>query len=373
MSQRPGLIDWRLSDRAAAAVISGLPAIPGLSGTSPVGARRYTANEVQAACKSAIVEVAEYSGLGQVASPPAAELIGRRDWAINALATLAHAARPLEQRLAAEPESPGRSGGSRDAPSGQQPEPRPAPRLAMPRGVFSASTTSPSSVPSAPHGCCSSPRTWKMHAVRLEGDHDIFLRWVALHETAHVVQFERVGWLSGHVRGLAGELISAAAEGIDSSSLRALAGRFVQRACASSCEQLMRGELARLLADPAHAARLDRLQATMAVIEGHAEHVMDAAAADVGPRPDRASPRPRRTPRAPRRTSARCRPGCWGWKRRCASTSSARRFCDGVVGEAGHEALRLVWRSPGDLPDLDELEDSGAWLSRVSEHSRRPA
>ena len=46
---------------------------------------------------------------------------------------------------------------------------------------------------------------------------------------------------------------------------------------------MLRGDLARLLAGPEQARTLDRLQAAMSVIEGHAEHVMDAAAGPVDP------------------------------------------------------------------------------------------
>ena len=46
---------------------------------------------------------------------------------------------------------------------------------------------------------------------------------------------------------------------------------------------MLHGELPRLLAGPEQARTLDRLQAAMSVIEGHAEHVMDAAAGPLDP------------------------------------------------------------------------------------------
>ena len=83
----------------------------------------------------------------------------------------------------------------------------------MPPDTCSASTTSPCSVPQRPARLLFVAENMEDARRRLDGDRDIFLRWVALHETTHVVQFERVGWLSGHMRELAGELLSAAAEG----------------------------------------------------------------------------------------------------------------------------------------------------------------
>ena len=50
----PGLVDWGLSKRAAAAVISGLPPIAGLGSDPAGGARGYSAAEVEAACRRAI-------------------------------------------------------------------------------------------------------------------------------------------------------------------------------------------------------------------------------------------------------------------------------------------------------------------------------
>jgi uncharacterized protein (DUF2342 family) len=40
-------------------------------------------------------------------------------------------------------------------------------------------------------------------------------------------------------------------------------------------------------------------------------------------------------------------------------------FCDGVVAEAGMEALNRVWASPESLPTPSELEHPLDWLTRV--------
>ena len=46
-----------------------------------------------------------------------------------------------------------------------------------------------------------------------------------------------------------------------------------------------------------------------------------------------------------------------------------KSFCDAVVTTSGPEALTAVWRSPADLPDMDELEDPKRWLDRVARAS----
>ena len=370
MSDGPAFVDWRLSERAASAVISGLPPIVGLSGGPAASARGYSVGEVEAACATAISQVSDYSGLGMVTSPPAAELIDRGEWAHNALVTLAQAARPLEQRLARDLNLPGPFG-------------------AIAHRVVGAAAGAEAGLAvgyAARHvlgqydfGLFGPPRPARLLFVaenmedarqRLGGEHDTFLRWVALHETTHVVQFERVEWLSGHLRELAGGLTSAAADGIDSSSLRALAKRFV-REPGELVRTLMRGELSRLLAAPEHAALLDRLQATMAVIEGHAEHIMDACAADLGP--DLSELRRRLDERRQRRGGlGAVLARLLGLEAKLRQYELGKRFCDDVVAEGGRESLRLVWRSAADLPRLEELEDPGGWLARVSKRSPQP-
>ena len=371
MSDGAALVDWGLSKRAASAVISGLPPIAGLGDDPTGGARGYSAGEVEAACRRAISEVSDYSGLGAVASPPPAELIDRREWASNALGMLAQAARPLEQRLARDISLPGPLGAVAHRVVGAAAGAEAGLAVGYAARHVLGQYDFALFGPQRPARLLFVAENMEDARRRLDGDHDTFLRWVALHETTHVVQFERVEWLSGHMRELAGGLLSSAADGADSSSLSALVQRCL-REPREIVRALMRGEVSRLLADPEQAARLDRLQATMAVIEGHAEHVMDACAADLGP--DLTELRRKLDQRRDRRGGlAAVLARLLGLEAKLRQYELGKRFCDGVVAAGGPGSLRLVWRSPADLPSLEELEDPAAWLARVSELSRQPA
>jgi putative hydrolase len=132
---------------------------------------------------------------------------------------------------------------------------------------------------------------------------------------------------------------------------------------------VLRGELTRLLGDPKRRATLDRLQATMSVVEGHAEHVMDASAAALGL--ELTELRRRLNARRERRGGlgdllARL----LGLDLKLRQYELGKAFCDGVAAEAGAEGLRLVWGPAADLPPVYELERPRAWLERVD---RAPA
>jgi coenzyme F420 biosynthesis associated uncharacterized protein len=198
----------------------------------------------------------------------------------------------------------------------------------------------------------------------LDADRDVFLRWVALHETTHVIQFERVDWLAPHMRALAAGLIDGATEGLDAAGIAATARRLI-RDPRELVRALIAGELSRLVADPERRRLLDRLQATMSVIEGHAEHVMDAAATDLGP--GLAELRRRLEERRSRRGGlGELIARLLGMELKLRQYELGKAFCDRVVAEAGTHALRAVWRSPEALPDLAELESPRDWLERVA-------
>ena len=131
-----------------------------------------------------------------------------------------------------------------------------------------------------------------------------FMTWVALHEVTHAVQFTGVPWLHGHVSGLVRELLEKAELRIDNPRrprMPSAAGvhRFGRA--------LRHGDLITIVTNSGERETLDRVQAVMAVIEGHAEHVMDAVAPDLLP----SLPKLRETLDRRRRSQSGLRRGCW--------------------------------------------------------------
>src|SRR5947209_7544840 len=100
-----------------------------------------------------------------------------------------------------------------------------------------------------------------------------FLTWVALHEVTHAVQFAGVPWLQGYLAGQIKELLASAELRIDAKRVLRMPSVEELKKLAATVRS---GDLVSLVASPDERAALDRMQAAMAVIEGHAEHVMDA-------------------------------------------------------------------------------------------------
>ena len=104
----------------------------------------------------------------------------------------------------------------------------------------------------------------------------------------------------------------------------------------------------------------------MAVIEGHAEHVMDEAGATRCPRWTSCARRSSAAASSPRRWPG-CSASCSGMELKLRQYRLGKSFCDAVVEAEGIPALNRVWRGSDSLPTLAELEDPQAWLRRTRE------
>ncbi len=199
-------------------------------------------------------------------------------------------------------------------------------------------------------------------AVRsFEVDETEFLTWVALHEVTHAVQFGGVPWLQGHLAGLVRELLAGMEVRLDAKRAIRLPARDDLRRLVDAVRE---GDLVSLVARPEERAALDRLQAVMAVVEGHAEHVMDEVGESLLPSLPKlraALDRRRRSASAPARLLTRL----LGLELKLRQYTLGKQFCDAVVREGGAEALRRVWSSPEALPTLAELENPRGWLERT--------
>lgn len=202
-------------------------------------------------------------------------------------------------------------------------------------------------------------------AVRaFEADEKEFMTWVALHEVTHAVQFAGVPWLHAHVAGLVRELLATAELRIDAPHKLRVPTRDEIRRVA---ESLRRGDLISVVTSEPERQTLDRVQAVMAVIEGHAEHVMDAVAPDLLPSLPKlraALDRRRRSQTGLSRLVARL----LGLDMKLRQYEQGKFFCDAIVRERGPAALRQVFSGPESLPTFAELSDPSAWIARVMPH-----
>ena len=200
------------------------------------------------------------------------------------------------------------------------------------------------------------------NAVRdLNVDRDSFLDWIVFHELTHALQFVGAPWLREHLGGLLNEYLST----VDVKFERGAAGGLPSLPNIPRLVELFReGGLAALVQTRQQRSIMDRVQATMAVVEGHAEHVMDVVGEQALPHYDglrEAMQRRRRSRSTPERLLQKL----LGMEMKMRQYEEGKAFCDAVVADRDIAALNRVWEGPQALPSLHELRDHRAWLSRM--------
>jgi coenzyme F420 biosynthesis associated uncharacterized protein len=199
-------------------------------------------------------------------------------------------------------------------------------------------------------------------AVRDMGvDRDSFLDWIVFHELTHALQFVGAPWLREHLGGL----LSAYLATVDVRIERGAAGGLPSLPNIPKLVEAFReGGLAALVQTRTQRSIMERVQATMAVVEGYAEHVMDVVGEQALPHYAGlrdAMSRRRRSRSAPERLLQKL----LGLDMKMRQYDEGKTFCDAVVAERDISVLNRVWTAPEALPDLAELRDHRAWLSRT--------
>jgi coenzyme F420 biosynthesis associated uncharacterized protein len=200
-------------------------------------------------------------------------------------------------------------------------------------------------------------------------DRDELVVWVTIHEITHAVQFSGAPWLRDYLGGLLKELIDGLQISVTGKRAGDTAGGRLPRIpdagqLREMVDRARRGELLRLTIGEDRWQLVERMQAAMSLIEGHAEHTMDAIGAEVLPS------LPRLRSALNRRREGRGLP--WrvlerllGLELKLRQYEMGRRFCDAVVAEGGPPALARAWRGPESLPSPAELEHPSEWLARM--------
>ncbi len=201
-------------------------------------------------------------------------------------------------------------------------------------------------------------------ATTLGVDRDELVLWVTIHEVTHAVQFSGAPWLRAHLAGLLEELIEGLGMSVETPSLRSLARLTDPAELREIIDKARRGEVMRLTLGEDRWRLVEQMQSAMSLIEGHAEHTMDAVGAEVLPSLERlrtAMNRRRQHRGLPWRVLERI----LGLELKLRQYEVGRRFCDAVVAAGGPPALAAAWSGPEALPTALELEQPARWMARV--------
>lgn len=194
-----------------------------------------------------------------------------------------------------------------------------------------------------------------------------FRFWVCLHEVTHRVQFSSAPWLTDYMRAnvdILGE--------VGDEPLADMLGRLVdevrdRRRGTAADDPNSRGMVGLLRATQAPAQReaLDRLLMLGTLLEGHADHVMDAVGPAVIPTVEHiraAFDKRRKRPSNPLQRILRA---LLGVDAKVAQYVRGKKFVDAVVDRVGMTQFNTVWTNPETLPRPDEIEDPQRWITRV--------
>jgi coenzyme F420 biosynthesis associated uncharacterized protein len=196
-----------------------------------------------------------------------------------------------------------------------------------------------------------------------------FRLWVCLHEVTHRVQFKANPWLADHMARSLAVLTDESDQEVG--QVVARLGEFVrsrrdggENGSAEPNSEGVLGILRAIQSEPQRKA-LDQLLVLGTLLEGHADHVMDAVGPAVVPsvttirrrfneRRGRKQPPLQRVVRA-----------LLGFDAKLSQYTRGKAFVDHVVSTVGMARFNTVWTSPETLPLPTEVDEPQRWIDRV--------
>ena len=197
---------------------------------------------------------------------------------------------------------------------------------------------------------------------------DDFRMWLALHETTHAFEFEAHPWVRDHFNGLLEryfEFLKQDAEHLRKGGVRGLR-MFVERARSRDSD----ASWLEALMTPEQRALFSQMQATMCMVEGYSNHVMNAVGRDLLPTYELIHRKFEQ--RQKQRTFAeQLFARLTGLNVKMEQYRLGEAFINRVVDERGHDFVRRIWDGAEFLPTMDEIRHPDRWLARMD--ARPPA
>jgi coenzyme F420 biosynthesis associated uncharacterized protein len=193
-----------------------------------------------------------------------------------------------------------------------------------------------------------------------------FRLWVCLHEVTHRVQFRANPWLAQHMSQSLAVLTEDAGEDVTEiiGRLTELLRNKRDGVAAEPNSSGVLGLLRAVQSEPQRRA-LDQLLVLGTLLEGHADHVMDA----VGPAvvPSVATIRRRFNERRQRKQPPlqRIARALLGFDAKLSQYTRGKAFVDHVVDRVGMARFNAVWSNAETLPLPSEIDEPQRWIDRV--------
>lgn len=191
-----------------------------------------------------------------------------------------------------------------------------------------------------------------------------FRKWLALHETTHVFEFEAHPWVRQHFNALLDRYMQFMQQDTEflKQGLRGLKV-FADRVRNQSDSERP-GSWMEAIMDADQRDLFSEMQALMSVIEGYSNHVMNAVGKDLLPNYDEIS-RKFEERQQMRSQADQLFGKLTGLNVKLEQYRQGEEFIDAVVEKRGHAFAYRVWDKPEHLPTMAELKDPDAWITRI--------
>jgi coenzyme F420 biosynthesis associated uncharacterized protein len=192
---------------------------------------------------------------------------------------------------------------------------------------------------------------------------DEFRMWLALHETTHAFEFEAHPWLRDHFNAMLERYFGYLREDAVNLRSQGLSGLrlYIDRIRSGSGES---GSWLESLMNAEQRELFNQMQATMCIVEGYSNHVMNAVGRELLPNYTMISRRFEQ--RLQQRSQAdRLLAKLTGLDVKMEQYRLGEQFIDRVARDRGHSFARRVWDGADYLPTMAEIRQPELWLARI--------
>lgn len=192
---------------------------------------------------------------------------------------------------------------------------------------------------------------------------DQFRLWLALHETTHAFEFEAYPWVREHMNAMIQEYFTYLTQDIEYLK-RGLSGlkAFWERARTSGSGD--GSAWIEIVMTPDQRRLFNRMQATMSVVEGYSNYIMNAVGRDLMPDYSQIARRFEQRQRQ-KSTAEQLLIKLTGLEMKMEQYRLGEAFINEVVRLRGDRFAHRVWDGPEMLPTMDELREPADWVARI--------